>query len=94
MANSDNTAMVHLRMNKELLDNVKKLAQRMGVPLSLVGETLFKDFLNTKRLIIDDSYIPNEILAKILDESEKNRDNEKYWTTHNSVDDLIVDWQS
>ncbi len=66
----------------------------MGVPLSLIGETLFKDFLNTKRLVIDDSYIPNESLAKILDESEKNRDNEKYWTSHDSVDDLMKDLQS
>lgn len=85
------TTMVHIRVNRSLRNDVKKLADSMGVSLSLVGETFFKKFLEERRLIINESYVPNKNLKTILDEAEKNRDNSKYWNTHNSVRDLMAD---
>ncbi len=86
-----NTTMLHLRVDRQLLANVKKLAKSMGVSLSLVGETFLKDFLNTKRIIIDGDYVPNENLKQILDEAEKNRDKAEYWEEHTSVESLMKD---
>ncbi|MCK5588959.1 MAG: hypothetical protein KAI16_01465 [Candidatus Pacebacteria bacterium] len=86
-----NKTMVHLRMNSGLHKDVKKIAEAMGVSVSLIGETLFKDFLNTKKIIISDPYIPNDDLKKVLDEASKNRDNSKYWFPNDSVSGLMTD---
>ncbi len=82
--------MVHLRLNQNLYKDIKKTAEAMGVSVSLIGETLFKDFLNTKKLVISDAYTPSNNLKKILDEAEKNRDNNKYWVANDSVEDLMT----
>ena len=85
------TTMVHLRLNQALRNDVKKLADSMGVSLSLIGETLFKKFLEEKKLIINSSYTPNKDLRIILDDAEKNRDNSKYWSNHTSIEKLMID---
>ena len=86
---SANTTMLHLRMDKSLLTQVKKVAKAMGVSVSLIGETLFKEFLEEKRLVIKADFKPGTKLRKILDEAEKNKDNSKYWSSHSSVKDLM-----
>ncbi len=83
------TTMLHLRVDRSLRDDVKKLANSMGVSVSLVGEVLFKQFLEEKRLILKASYEPNKKLKTILDEAEKNRDNANYWQSADSVDNLM-----
>ncbi len=88
---NNKTTMVHLRVNQTLRDDVKKLADSMGVSLSLVGETLFKKFLEEKKLVIDSSYLPTKDLQSILDDAEKNRENSKFWNTHNSINSLMAD---
>ena len=85
------STMLHLRIDKSLRDNVKKVADAMGVSISLVGETLFKQFLEEKSLTLNVNPIPNIKLKKILNESEKNKDNSKYWKSHSSVKDLMND---
>ncbi len=89
--NNRNKAMLHLRVSRPLRDDVKKLADAMGVSMSLVGETLFKKFLEDKVLTLENSYIPNKNLKTILNEAERNRDNSKYWKTHASVEKLMAD---
>ncbi len=42
------STMLHLRIDKSLRNNVKKVADSMGVSISLIGETLFKQFLEEK----------------------------------------------
>ena len=88
------TTMVHMRMNKTLRDDVKNLADSMGVSLSLVGEILFKKFLEEKKLEIHEAYIPKKETEAILSEAEKNRDNSKYWKEHGSVESLMADLKS
>jgi len=85
------STMLHLRVDKSLRDNVKKVADTMGVSISLVGETLFKQFLEEKRLTLNVSHTPNTELKKILDKADKNRDNLKYWKSHSSVSNLMTD---
>ncbi len=82
--------MLHLRLNNSLYNDVKKLAKSMGVSVSLIGEVLFKRFIEEKELNISTSYTPNKNLKRILDEAEKNRDDAKYWTTCDSVDSLMT----
>lgn len=84
------TTMLHLRVDSSLRNDVKKLANAMGISVSLVGEVLFKQFLEEKRLTLDTPYSPNSELKEILDEAEKNRDNSKYWTNSESVKDLMT----
>lgn len=85
------TNMLHLRVDKNLHRDVKKIAKNMGISLSLITETLLKNFLQEKRLIINDFYTPNKNLELILEEAKKNRDNSKYWKSHNSVESLMKD---
>ena len=85
------STMLHLRVDKSLRDNVKKVADTMGVSMSLVGETLFKQFLEEKSLTLSINQTPNADLKKILREAEKNRDNSKYWKSHSSVSSLMAD---
>lgn len=91
ISNTTKTTMMHLRVNKAVLNDVKKLSQSMGVSMSLIGETLFKKFLEEKALNISDSYTPNKFLKNVLDEANKNRDNSKYWTEHSSIESLMTD---
>jgi antitoxin component of RelBE/YafQ-DinJ toxin-antitoxin module len=86
---SSPTTMLHLRIDKSLHNNVKKVANAMGVSMSLISETLFKQFLEEKSLTLTVNPTPNAELNKILDESEKNRDNSKYWKSHSSVKSLM-----
>lgn len=83
------TTMLHLRMSRDLRDDVKKLADSMGVSMSLLGGVLFKKFIEEKSLTLNTPYVPNTQLKAILDEAEKNRDNSKYWESHSSVKDLM-----
>jgi len=85
------STMLHLRVDKTLRDNVRKVANAMGVSMSLVGETLFRQFLEEKSLTLNVNPTPNAELKKVLDESEKNRDNSKYWKSHSSVKSLMND---
>jgi len=85
------STMLHLRVNKTLHSDVKKMANAMGISVSLIGETLFKQFLEEKNLTLNTSYIPNSELKKIIDEAEKNRDNSNYWKSHSSVKSLMTD---
>jgi len=85
------STMLHLRVDKSLHNNVKKVADAMGVSMSLIGETLFKRFLEEKSLTLSVNQTPNSALKKILKEAEKNRDNSKYWKSHSSVNALMTD---
>lgn len=75
---SDSTTMLHLRMDRSLHNDVKSLANSMGVSISLIGKVLFKQFIEEKSLTLNTSYTPNKQLRKILNEAERNRDNSKY----------------
>lgn len=88
---SDNSTMLHLRISQSLHDDVKKVANSMGVSMSLVGEVLFQRFLEEKSLTLNTSYVPNKNLKAILDEAEENRDDSKYWKSHSSIKNLMID---
>ena len=83
------STMLHLRIDKSLYKNVKKVADAMGVSMSLISETLLKQFLEEKKLILSIDPTPNAELKKILDESEKNKDNSTYWKSHSSIKSLM-----
>lgn len=87
---TDSTTMLHLRMERSLHNDVKSLANAMGVSVSLVGEVLFKKFIEEKSLTLNTSYTPNKQLKAILDEAKENRDNSKYWTSNKSVKSLMA----
>ena len=84
------SSMLHLRLNNSLHNDVKKLAKSMGVSVSLIGEVLFKRFIEEKELNIGVSYTPNKNLKRVLDEAEENRDDAKHWTTCDSIDSLMT----
>ncbi len=63
--------MLHLRLNNSLYNDVKKLAKSMGVSVSLIGEVLFKHFIEEKELNISTFYTPNKNLKHILDKAKK-----------------------
>lgn len=88
---TNDSTMIHLRISRPLRDDVKKVADSMGVSMSLVGEVLFKKFLEEKSLTLETPYVPNKNLKAILDEAEKNRDNSKHWKSHTSVKNLMAD---
>lgn len=85
------STMLHLRIDKSLRNNVKKVADSMGVSISLIGETLFKQFLEEKKLTLSVGQTPSTDLKKILLEAERNRDNAKYWKSHHSTKSLMND---
>lgn len=84
------TTMVHVRVRKDVKDKAQKEAKKLGVSLSVVAEQAFRDFANTKRLVIEEEPLkPTPYLARILREAEKNKDNPDYWSGPFSGDAFV-----
>jgi len=81
--------MLHIRVPQQLHHDVKKLAEKMGVSMSLVAESMFIRFLEDRRIVIDDSYTPSASLKKLLDYADTHREDETEWTTTSSTDELM-----
>ena len=45
--------MVHVRVNKKLKDEALKEARNLGVSLSLITEQAYRDFVGSKRLVVE-----------------------------------------
>ncbi len=71
--------MVHVRVSKKLKDEATKASRDLGVSLSLIAEQAFRDFVASKRLVIEKPLVPTPHLEKILREAEANKDNPDYW---------------
>ncbi len=76
----DATTMVHVRVNKKLKDEALKEARNLGVSLSLITEQAYRDFVGSKRLVVEKPLVPTPYLAKILREAEANKDNPDFWS--------------
>lgn len=91
---TDNKTMIHLKVSKDVRDEARKVADAMGVSLSLVGEQLLRGFVTDRRLSLTTEYEPNSNLESVLKEAEKNRENPDYWDSFDSVDNLMKDLNS
>jgi len=66
------TTMVHARVPKKIKNDAKKVADKLGVSLSLIVEQALRDFSVNKQLIIEEPLVPTPYLEKILRQADKD----------------------
>jgi addiction module RelB/DinJ family antitoxin len=84
------TATVRARVTPELKKTTEKVLATLGLSTSDAISLYFKQITLTKGLPFPVK-TPNAETLAAISEAEKNKDNEAYWTKHESVDDLMAD---
>ncbi len=85
------TTMMHTRVPKKLRDEAKKVANELGISMSLIVEQALRNLTTSKQLIIENPLVPTPYLKSILKEAEENRDKPEHRTeAFESVDDAIT----
>ena len=64
--------MLHTKVDKKIRDSAKKVAQSLGIPLSLVVEQALRDFTVSQRVVVYKPLVPTPYLEKILREVDKD----------------------
>ncbi len=80
---------INFKVDQEVKDEAQKLAQELGVPLSVIVNSQLKQLLRTRRIELDATPTMTPALEAILAEVEKDRKAGRNITRTNSLTDAL-----
>ena len=66
-----NTVLFNIKIDKKQKERAQKVAKDIGLPLGTVVNLLIDKFIDEKRVVAQESYIPNARLRKSIEEARK-----------------------
>lgn len=64
-----NKTVISVKVDKDVRDNARRVAKKIGVPLSMVVNQRLRQFADERRIEFYEPLIPNAKTRKILDEA-------------------------
>jgi len=68
-----NKTIINIKADKEVKDQAKRLAERLGVPLSTVINSFLKQFIRSEEVTFSNARVMTPGLEAVLEEVEKDR---------------------
>ena len=64
-----NKTVISVKVDKDVRDKARKVAKRLGIPLSMVVNQELKRFVAQERITIEEPLVPNAKTRKVLDKA-------------------------
>ena len=94
MATNNTATILNIKIDKKLKAEAKAVAEEIGVPLSIVVNSLLKQFVRDKEIILSaNEYRPTKFLQDAIRESQREFDAGETKIFEN-VEDMLADLMS